>query len=84
MLKELRAQAVDVRRVAAALAPEKTSYYVKHLEVAKDVVGWRVESTDPFGHLVEWGSVNNEIYAPLHKAVRVVGLRYVAEPKPEP
>ena len=35
-----------------------------------------VGSTDPFMHLVEWGSVNNQPYAPLRRAVRAAGLRF--------
>jgi hypothetical protein len=30
----------------------------------------------PFGHLVEWGSVNNPAQAPLRKAVSSLGLKF--------
>lgn len=32
---------------------------------------WRVESTDPFAHLIEWGSVKNPVYAPFRRAMRL-------------
>lgn len=34
-----------------------------------------VGTTDPFGHLVEWGSVNNPPYAPIRRGVELAGLR---------
>lgn len=36
---------------------------------------WRVYSDDPFGHLVEYGSVKNAIYAPFRRALRQWGGR---------
>ena len=35
----------------------------------------RILSTDPFWHLIEWGSVNNPAYAPLRRGARAAGLR---------
>lgn len=36
---------------------------------------WRVYSDDPFGHLVEFGSVKNPAYAPFRRVLRAVGGR---------
>lgn len=38
-----------------------------------------VGTTWPFAHLIEWGSINNQPYAPLRKAVTGLGLRFVEE-----
>lgn len=35
----------------------------------------RVISTDPFWHLIEFGSRNNPAYAPMRRAARAAGLR---------
>lgn len=34
---------------------------------------YRVFSTDPFGHLVEWGSAKNPPYAPFRRTLRRFG-----------
>lgn len=41
--------------------------------------GGRLLTTDPAGHLIEWGSVNNPPYAPLRRAVQATGAHYVDE-----
>lgn len=41
----------------------------------------RVESTDPFAHLVEFGSAKNPAYAPLRRGVRAAGLDLKEDPK---
>lgn len=33
--------------------------------------GWRVQSTDPFAHLIEWGSVKNPPYAAFRRTMRL-------------
>jgi len=40
-----------------------------------------VVNTDPGGHMDEWGSVNNEAYAPLRTAVSNAGLEFEESPK---
>ena len=35
-----------------------------------------VSNVGPFGHLDEWGSVNNPPYAPLRRAVEASGLEF--------
>jgi hypothetical protein len=63
--------------------PEATSsgYYRRHFELNRYRGGWRVRNTDPFAHLVEWGSINNSAYAPIRRAIRTSGLRYVPNPE---
>ena len=34
---------------------------------------WRVFSTDPFAHMVEWGSAKNPAYAPFRRTLRSFG-----------
>ena len=41
-----------------------------------------VVNVDPGGHMDEWGSVNNEAYAPLRTAVGNVGLQFAPTSKP--
>jgi hypothetical protein len=62
------------RTVATAVriaAPEATGYYRRRIRV----IGHSVVATDPFGHLVEYGSVNNPAYAPLRRGTLAAGLR---------
>ena len=40
-----------------------------------------IVNTDPGGHMDEWGSANNEAYAPLRTAVSNSGLEFEATPK---
>lgn len=48
-------------------------------ESVKVVSGGRasvaVAITDPFGHLIEWGSIKNPAYAPLRRGARNAGFR---------
>lgn len=41
--------------------------------------GERLLTTDPAGHIIEWGSINNPPYAPLRRAVEQIGAVYVDE-----
>lgn len=46
--------------------------------------GYRVYNRDPFAHLVEYGSVNNPVYAPMRRALRAVAAgRAVINPAKE-
>lgn len=75
MRRMLRSKAREIRAKAEELAPRGHSKrgVAKSYRVADgpggDVI---VETTDPFGHLVEFGSINNPPYAPLRRAVRAV------------
>lgn len=43
----------------------------------RTITGQRITifSTDPFAHIVEYGSVHNPAYAPFRKAASALGLR---------
>lgn len=77
----LRGRTEAVTTQAEANAPVKTGYFRRHFEMRPYRGGFRVWDTDPFAHLVEWGSINNPAYAPIRRAVRSSGLRY--RPNPE-
>jgi hypothetical protein len=61
----------EAQRIAAAAGG--TGYSAGKIEAN----GTRVENRDPFGHLVEWGSINNEPVAPLRRGAEAVGFRVV-------
>ena len=61
-----------------ALSPERTGYYRRHVKAR----GNRIHATDPFWHIVEWGSVKSAPYAPLRRGVIAAGFRF--EPSPAP
>lgn len=71
----------DRAKVAAAsvrtVAPKHTGYYARHVKA----VGNEVWATDPFWHIVEWGSVNSAPYRPMTLGVRATGMRFVPLPK---
>lgn len=79
--REIRAQptfdtamhlrARELATAVRAVAPDETGYYRRRIRV----IGNSVVATDPFGHLVEFGSVNNPAYAPLRRGTLAVGLR---------
>lgn len=47
----------------------------RSVRVDRDGDTVRILSTDPFWHLIEWGSVNNPAYAPMRTGARAAGLR---------
>ncbi|MES2867616.1 MAG: hypothetical protein V4703_12810 [Actinomycetota bacterium] len=55
------------------LAPRKSGHYARRVVQLDN----RVELRDIAWHIVEWGSVNSPAYAPVRRAVRAVGLRYI-------
>lgn len=74
--RTLTQAASESARMARALAPDGGPHLgyretVRSGERDGKVV---VESTDPFAHIVEWGSRNNPAYAPLRRGVRAAGL----------
>ena len=77
LLAKLAPHARAVAEQARQLAPDETGAYRRSIQVD----GNRVLTTDPFGHLVEWGSVHNPAYAPLRRAIRAAGLRF--DPGPQ-
>lgn len=82
---KLTERAGSVAERAAVLMPRGQSEARGHIadkfkvEVVDDEV--RVGNTDPFFHLAEFGSVNNEAYAPLRRSAASLGLRFEELPK---
>ena len=50
----------------------------RSIVITRDGNTYRVGSTDPFFHLIEFGSINNPAYAPLRRGVLTAGLRLIA------
>lgn len=82
----VRATAEDVADGARSIAPRGRGWrgrrhYADSIEVDdRPGGGARVLTTDYFGHLVEYGSVNNPAYAPLRRAVDAEGLDFDEDP----
>lgn len=55
-----------------AAAPDVSGYYRRRVRAR----GTRIVASDPFWHLVEFGSVNNRAFAPLRSGVIAAGLRF--------
>lgn len=72
----LRDTAGRVVRHAIMIAPDGGPHrgYRETLRVGEQDGTVTAESTDPFAHIVEFGSINNPAYAPLRRAVRGEGL----------
>lgn len=81
MLRARKAVADQVVSEAEAAAPERSGRYKRSLRGVIDGDQVRAESDDPAAHLVEFGSINNEAYAPLRRGAERVG-RYDEAPKP--
>lgn len=65
----------EVAKQAQALAPNVTGAYKRSIWVDRGLTEVTVGSHDPFGHMVEWGSINNPAYAPIRRGVMAAGLR---------
>lgn len=70
----LRRRALDALSAARGIASTiaDTGDYKDSLEVSEE----RLLTKDPAGHIIEWGSVDTPVFAPLRKAVVQVGARY--------
>jgi len=75
------AVADQVVAAAEATAPERSGRYKRSLRAVSSGAEVRAESDDPAAHLIEFGSINNEAYAPLRRGAERVG-RYDEAPKP--
>lgn len=65
--------------VVRKIAPRgPTGNYVDSIESGDDFVA----TTDPAGHIIEWGSAKTAPQAPLRRGVRAAGLRLNESPKP--
>jgi hypothetical protein len=50
--------------------PMKHGRFKASIEARRFRHYYRVVSTDPFAHLIEWGSINNPAYAPFRRTLR--------------
>lgn len=66
---------------ASVTEPRETGDFVDSVEAAEVDGEIHLRSTDPFWHLIEFGSANNPAYAPLRRAVQAAGLRLGETPK---
>lgn len=58
--------------VAVGRSIADTGDYARSIEVEDN----RVATTDPAGHIIEWGSSRNRPFAPLRKAAEQTGATY--------
>lgn len=66
----------DPAKVALSAAQSATPARMNSGWYVEDTdTGVRIGTTNPFFHLIEWGSVNNSPRAPLRRAVRAAGAR---------
>lgn len=81
-VKRARMEAAEaIAERAASEAPERTGHYRRSLEAVEDDGRIRAQTTDPSGHMIEWGSANNPAYSPIRKAIQALGLRLDPERK---
>lgn len=69
--------AEEALKVARDIAPVNTGAYRDSLDVDDN----RLITTDPMGHLVEFGSINNPAYATLRNAANEVARKVVDTPR---
>jgi hypothetical protein len=78
----LDSKAAEAKSEAEAAAPDVTGYYKGKFKITKLTGRRRLGNLDPFAHLTEWGSANNEPYSPLRRGVAAAGLHLREDPKP--
>ena len=81
LIKERKRVAEAIVDAAKDAAPRGSDHYYDSLRAVVDGDEVRAESDDPAAHLVEFGSINNEAYAPLRRGAASVG-RLVEDRKP--
>lgn len=78
----MREHGENVKRAASRSMPRGADPRRGHIRdkfvVVTDDKVVRVGNTDPFFHLIEFGSINNPAYAPLRRGVLTAGLRLIA------
>ena len=57
-------------------SPVHTGYFQDRFVARRFPLSRRLGNTDPFAHLIEWGSANNRPYAPFRRAARALGFRF--------
>lgn len=75
-------RAQEAKQQAEAVAPDVTGYYRSRFTLTHDGEKWVLHNVDPFAHLVEFGSIHNQPYAPLRRGVVAAGLHLREIPKP--
>lgn len=81
-VKRARVSAAEaIAQSAAREAPRRTDAYADSLQAVEDGDEVRAETTDPSGHMVEWGSQNNPPYSPIRRGVAAAGYKLEAEDK---
>lgn len=83
MKQTLRDSAERIMDNARQIAPTHTFAYVRKFRVQPFRNQYRVWNDDPFAGMVELGSRNNPVYAPIRKAVRATGFRFKETARPE-
>lgn len=76
-VKAIKAKAEEI----APVGKVHGGYFQRHFKTRRYPYSRRLMNTDPFAHLVEFGSANNPVYAPMRKAVRALRLRFKENPK---
>lgn len=71
----LKEAADTVASRAETMTPRIMPRNSEAMEVSEDEDGVAVVNTDFGGHLAEWGSRNNQPFAPLRRGVRSAGYR---------
>ncbi len=73
--------AEQIRDAAKRAAPGGgTGAYARSVEAVRDGTVVRVLTTDPAGHLIEFGSINNPAYAPIRTGVSDAGYTLAEDP----
>jgi len=84
MIRELAERVKEEAEHATPIGQdERREHVIYFYKVVQYPTMARVINTDPFFHLVEWGSVNNPPYAPLRRGVTAAGLRLDEDVKGE-
>lgn len=82
MAAAVTAVAKDIAEAAPEFIPQTRQHHqasrsYRYVKAKPSPTGVRAAAitTYAFGHLVEWGSINNPAYAPLRRAAGRLGLR---------
>lgn len=67
-------ETAKVAKAVREVAPDETGYYRRRVRAS---AAGRVVASDPFWHLIEFGSINNRAVAPLRLGAIAAGTRFV-------
>lgn len=79
--KAMVVAAGEIASVGRAIAPRRTGFYSRRFKVGEENGEVAVGNADPFAHIIEFGSVNSPVFAPIRRAVRAAGLRLDETPR---